>query len=139
MEQLIRWLETNTDLVIAKLKKNEETFIDLEAEVVILNKILCPSTALELAEIYEEYLNTIAVLELYEVNLPSNVKARLKKLFKEGLIKLTELAEKEAKNDGNFSLFINAVIEKEPVPMELINITSNMVGLTFKNHEEGVV
>ena len=139
MEQLIRWLETNTDLVIDKLKKNKETFIDLEAEVVILNKILCPSTALELAEIYEEYLNTIAVLEIYEVNLPSNVKARLKQLFKEGLIKLTELAEKEAKNDGNFSLFINAVIEKEPVPMELINITSNMVGLTFKNHEEGVV
>lgn len=139
MEQLIKWLEANPDLVIAKLKKNEETFIDLETDVVILNKILCPSTALELAEIYEEYLNTIAVLELYEVNLPSDVKGRLKKLFKEGLVKLTELAEKEANNDGNFSLFINAVIEKEPVPMELINITNNMVGLTFRSHEEGVV
>ena len=139
MEQLIKWLEANPDLVIAKLKKNEETFINLETDVVILNKILCPSTALELAEIYEEYLNTIAVLEIYEVNLPSDVKARLKKLFKEGLVKLTELAEKEANNDGNFSLFINAVIEKEPVPMELINITNNMVGLNFRSHEEGVV
>lgn len=63
MQDFIKWLEMNYNLVISKLKKNEETFTNLEAEVVVEHKILCPSTALELAEIFEEYLNTIAVLE----------------------------------------------------------------------------
>lgn len=112
MEDFIKWLESNSNLIIQKLKNNKETFIDVEADVVILNKILCPSTALELAEIFEEYLNTIAVLDVYEVNLPTNIKTEVKGLCKEGLTKLIELATVEANNEGNLLLFINAVIEK---------------------------
>ena len=72
MEDLIKWLELNYNLVIDKLKKNIRTSEDLEADVVIDNRILAPTTALELAEIYEEVLNTIVVLEAYEVELPTD-------------------------------------------------------------------
>ena len=135
MEDFIKWLESNSNLIIQKLKNNKETFIDVEADVVILNKILCPSTALELAEIFEEYLNTIAVLDVYEVNLPTDIKTEVKGLCKEGLTKLIELATVEANNEGNLLLFINAVIEKQAVPMELVNYTKNMISLNFKNEE----
>ena len=138
MQDFIKWLEMNYTLVIDKLKKNKGTFIDLEAEVVILDKILCPSTALELAEIYEEYLNTIAVLEVYEVNVPKDVRTEVIELSKEGLTKLTELAKLEAKNNGNLLLFINAVIEKTPLSIDVVNVSDNMISLDFKTYEEGV-
>jgi len=139
MQDFIKWLEMNYNLVISKLKKNEETFTNLEAEVVVEHKILCPSTALELAEIFEEYLNTIAVLEVYEVNVPTDVRTEVIGLAKEGLSKLTELAKLEANNNGNLLLFINAVIEKEPLGIDGINVSENMISLDFKTYEDGVV
>ncbi|MBR3347964.1 MAG: hypothetical protein IKG36_00920, partial [Mycoplasmataceae bacterium] len=139
MEDFIKWLETNPDLIIQKLKNNIKTSEELEAEIVIEDKILCPSTALEYAEVFEETLNLVAIFDLYKVKLPTNVKEDLIGLAKTDIAKTIELAKKEANNDGNLLLFINAVIEKEPVPMEYINFTDNMIGLSFKGFEEGVV
>ena len=140
MEQLIKWLEENPDLVIAKTKNNLATFEELEATIVIENKILCPSSALELAEIFEEELNLLAVLYVHEVELPSDVKETIVRLTEKSLTKLTDLAEVESNNYGNLALFINTITAKEPVPnvLNLVNITDNMISLNFKSHEEGV-
>lgn len=142
MEYFIKWLEANPDLIIDKANKNISTFEELEAEVVIENKILCPSTALELAEIFEEYLNLLAVLESVEVELPSDVKEELKALSDKSLTKLLGIASAEAKNNGNLALFINIVANKVEVPSnlhDLVNFNGNMIHVDFKSYEEGVV
>lgn len=142
MEDFIEWLENNPDLIIDKANNNISTFEELEAEVVIENKILCPSTALELAEIFEEYLNLLAVLESVEVELPSDVKEELKVLSDKSLTKLLGIASAEAKNNGNLALFINIVANKVEVPSnlpDLVNFNGNMIHIDFKNYEEGVV
>ena len=141
MEDFIKWIETNPDLLIAKCKSNIRTFEDLEATVVIDNKILCPSTALELAEIFEEYLNLLAVLESMKVELPIDVKEEIKRLSNESLTKLLDVAEAEAKNNGNLALFINIVTEKATVPnlLGLVNVNDNMISLNFNSYEEEVV
>lgn len=140
MEDFIEWLEDNPDLIIAKTIKNISTFEELEAEVVIDNKILCPSSSLELAEIFEEYLNLLAVLESVEVELPSDIKEELKVLSNKCLTKLLSIASVEA-NNGNLALFINIVVDKESVPniQDLVNFNGNMININFKNYEEGVV
>ena len=143
MEDFIEWLENNPNLIIDKANNNISTFEELEAEVVIENKILCPSTALQLATIFEEYLNTSCFLILYEgkVKLPSDVKEKLIESVFKGLCKLKDLADVEAKNNGNLNLFINAITEEKPIPnvVDSVNITENMIDVDFKSYEEGVV
>lgn len=139
MEQLIEWLELNYNLVIQKLKKNFKTYEELEAEVVIGRRILAPSTALELAEIFEEYLNTVAVLETYEVELPSDVKEELIRLTKEGLTKLIDLANAELNNNGNLALFINVVVNNVPFNIGMATFNKNMINISFNSHEKEVV
>ena len=133
MQDLIKWLETNHKLVKAKLKKNIKTSEELEADVVINRRILAPTTALELAEIYEETLNTVVVLEVYEVELPTDVKTDLIRLAKEYLTKLTELAEVEVKNDGNLAILISYVINKEPFNLGVLNFNDNMINIDFNS------
>ena len=141
MEDFIRWIETKPDSIIAKCKSNIKTFEDLEATVVIDNKILCPSTALELAEIFEEYVNLLAVLESMKVELPVDVKEEIKRLSNESLTKLLDVANAEANNHGNLALFINIVTEKATVPnlLGLVNVNDNMISLKFNSYEEEVV
>ena len=140
MEDFIKWLEGNYNLVMAKLKKNIDTSEDLEADVVINRRILAPSTALELAEIYEETLNTIVVLEVCEVELPTDVKSDLIRLSKEFLTKLTDLAEAELKNNGNLALCIDYVINKEPFNLGVFNFNNNMISIDYNSayNEESV-
>lgn len=140
MQDFIKWLESNYNLVMAKLKKNINASEDLEADVVINKRILAPSTALELAEIYEEVLNAVVVLEVYEVELPSDVKADLIRLAKEYLTKLTDLAEVELNNNGNLALCINYVVNKEPVNLGVFNFNNNMISMDFNSayNEESV-
>ena len=141
MEDLIKWLEANPDLIIAKTKSNISTFEELEATIVIEHKILCPSTALELAEIFEEELNLLAVLDIHEVELPSDVKETIVRLTKASLTKMLDVATVEANNNGNLALFINTVANKVPVPTniaDLVNVNDNMISLNFRSHEEGV-
>ena len=141
MKDLIAWLEGNPDLVIDKLKTNLNTFDNLEAEIVIEHKILCPSTALELAEIFEEYLNTMAVLLLHseKIKIPSSKLDKMNFLFMEGLSKLTDLANAEAKNNGNLALFIGVITEEKPFNIGMVNFSEDMININFKSHEEGVV
>ena len=142
MEQLIEWLEMNYNLVIEKLKKNIRTSEDLEADVVINNRILAPSTALELAEIYEEVLNTVVVLEVYPVELPTDIKETIIRLSKDYLTKLTDLANVELNNNGNLAIFINAVANKVPVKIGMLSFKKNMIRINFNSYEaavEGVV
>lgn len=142
MEQFIKWIEENPDLIIDKCKSNIKTFGTLEADIVIDNSILCPTTALELAEIFEEYLNLLAILDVHEVKLPSDVIEDIRRLAKESLTKLLEVASVEANNNGNLALFINTVANKVPVPTDiasLVNVNDNMISLNFRTYEEGVV
>ena len=141
MEGFINWIEKNPDLIIRKCRKNIATFEELEADIVIDKAILCPSTALELAEVFEEHLNLLAVLYAHEVRLPSDVKETIVRLTEKILTKLTDLAEAEANNYGNLALFINIVTAKESVPSniaDLVNVTDNMISLNFKGYEEEV-
>lgn len=133
MQDLIKWLESNYKLVMAKLKKNIRTSEDLEADIVINRRILAPTTALELAEVYEETLNTVVVLEAYEVELPTDVKADLIRLAKEYLLKLTELAEAEFKNNGNLAICINYIINKEPFNLGVFNFNNNMISINYNS------
>lgn len=142
MEEFIKFLESNPNLIIEKCKANIKTFEDLEADVVIDKKILCPTTALELATVFEEYVNTSAVLLAYEeINIPSEVKEILIDLILEGLGKLKELATAEANNNGNLALFIKAVTEEEPIPniVDSVTVNDNMISINFRSHEEEVV
>lgn len=142
MEQFIKWVEENPDLIIDKCKSNIKTFETLEADIVIDSSILCPSTALELAEIFEEYLNLLAILDVHEVRLPSDVIEDIRRLAKESLTKLLEVATVESYNNGNLALFINTVANKVPVPTDiasLVNVNDNMISLNFRTYEEGVV
>lgn len=137
MEKFIQSIELNYNLIIKKLKNNLKTFEELEAIIVIESKILEPSTALELAEIYEETLNTIVVLEVYEIELPSDVKTEIISLGKECLTKITILAELESKNDGNLAIFINNVVNKKPVNFGLLNYDKKkFINLNFHNAED---
>ena len=141
MEQFIKWIEENPDLIIDKCKSNIKTFETLEADIVIDSSILCPSTALELAEIFEEYLNLLAILDVHEVRLPSDVIEDIR-LAKESLTKLLEVATVESYNNGNLALFINTVANKVPVPTDiasLVTVNDNMISLNFRSYEEGVV
>lgn len=142
MEQFIKWIEENPDLIIDKCKSNIKTFETLEADIVIDSSILCPSTALELAEIFEEYLNLLAILDVHEVRLPSDVIEDIRRLAKESLTKLLEVATVESYNNGNLALFINTVANKVPVPTDiasLVTVNDNMISLNFRSYEEGVV
>lgn len=141
MEEFIKFLESNPNLIIEKCKANIKTFEDLEADVVIDKKILCPTTALELATVFEEYVNTSAVLLAYEeINIPSEVKENLIDLILKGLGKLKELATAEANNNGNLALFIKAVTEEEPIPniVDSVTVNDNMISINFRSHEEEV-
>jgi len=137
MKEFIQWLEMNYTLVIDKLKKNINSHEDLEADVVINRRILAPSTAVELAEIFEEYLNTIAVLENYEVELPTDVKETIIRLAKADLTNLVSLANAEAVNNGNLAICINAVVNNVPVKLGMFNFDENMIQVNF-NSAEGV-
>ena len=142
MEQFIKWIEENPDLIIDKCKSNIKTFGTLEADIVIDSSILCPSTALELAEIFEEYLNLLAILDVHEVRLPSDVIEDIRRLAKESLTKLLDVATVESYNNGNLALFINTVANKVPVPTDiasLVTVNDNMISLNFRSYEEGVV
>ena len=141
MEDFIKWLESNYNLVIQKLKNNLKTYEELEADVVIEHKILCPSTALELAEIFEEYVNTTAVLFIHEENIdvPSDKLEELTSLTMEGLSKLKDLANAEAKLNGNLALFIGVITEDKPFNIGMVNYTDNMISINFRSYEEGVV
>ena len=141
MEDFIKWLESDYNLVIQKLKKNLKTYEELEADVVIENKILCPSTALELAEIFEEYVNTTAVLFINEENIdvPSDKLEELTTLTMKGLSKLKDLANAEAKLNGNLALFIGVITEDKPFNIGMVNYTDNMISINFRSYEEGVV
>lgn len=142
MEEFIKFLESNPNLIIEKCKANIKTFEDLEADVVIDKKILCPTTALELATVFEEYVNTSAVLLAYEeINIPSEVKENLIDLILKGLGRLKELATAEANNNGNLALFIKAVTEEEPIPniVDSVTVNDNMISINFRSHEEEVV
>ena len=142
MEQFIKWIEENPDLIIDKCKSNIKTFGTLEADIVIDSSILCPTTALELAEIFEEYLNLLAILDVHEVRLPSDVIEDIRRLAKESLTKLLDVATVESYNNGNLALFINTVANKVPVPTDiasLVTVNDNMISLNFRSYEEGVV
>ena len=138
MEKLIKWLENDYNSVISKLKENINNSIDLEADVVINNRILAPSTAVELAEIFEEELNIIAVLESFEVNLPSGIKETIIELCKENLTSIIELAEVESNKNGNLAICINSVVKKVPVSNGMFNFNKNMIKISFNPYGEEI-
>ena len=127
MEQYIKWLEENPDLIIRKCNKNSATFKEVEADVVIDRCIIAPSEALEIAEIFEENLNLLAILELQKVDLPTEVKTELYNSAKESLDSVISLANAELNNNGNLALFINAVVNKVPVTLGMLNFNKNMI------------
>ena len=146
MEQYIKWLEENPDLIIRKCNKNSATYKEVEADVVIDRCILAPSEALEIAEIFEETLNLLAVLELQKVDLPTEVKTELYNSAKESLNSTVSLANAELINNGNLALFINAVVNKVPVTLGMLNFNKNMIRFSnsysfdsTKGVEEGIV
>lgn len=138
MKDFINYLEANTDTVKAKLQKNILNTIDLEASVKIEDKILAPSTALELAEVYEETLNTLVVLEVYETSINHKVKSEVINLCKKYLDTITDLAEVELANNGNLALLINYIVTKEPFNLGLLNFTSDSINIDFGTVKEGV-
>lgn len=146
MEQYIKWLEENPDLIIRKCNKNSATFKEVEADIVIDRCILAPSEALEITEIFEETLNLLAVLELQKVDLPTEVKNELYNSAKESLNSTISLANAELNNNGNLALFINAVVNNVPINLGMVNINENMIEIknsySFDSSEgvnEGIV
>jgi len=146
MEQYIKWLVENPDLIIRKCNKNSATFKEVEADVVIDRCIIAPSEALEMAEIFEENLNLLAILELQKVDLPTEVKTELYNSTKESLNSIISLANAELNNNGNLALFINAVVNKVPVTLGMLNFNKNRIRFnnsyafdSTKGVEKGIV
>lgn len=125
MKKFINYLEKNPELIIRRLKNNNQMLEDIEATIVVENKIFSPTTALDMAEIYEEILNIVVTLEFFSVELPSDVRTELILLGKENLRRFSSLAVAETKNDGNLAIFIHAIVNHLPFNFGLLNYNEN--------------
>ena len=85
-------------------------------------------------------------MELQKVDLPTEVKTELYNSAKESLDSVISLANAELNNNGNLALFINAVVNKVPVTLGMLNFNKNMISFSnsysfdsTKGVEEGIV
>lgn len=137
MKDFIRWLNLNYISVMKKLRNNNGTFEELEANIIVNQSILKPTSALELAEVFEETLNLVAILEtdVYEVELPEDIKLELIELGKDSLNKIGSVANAELNNNGNLALFIHHIVNKEPINLALVNFNEeeNVIDINFNS------
>ena len=137
MKDFIKWLNLNYTSVMKKLRNNNRTFEELEANIIVNQSILKPTSALELAEVFEETLNLVAILEASDVNeveLPEDIKLELIELGKDSLNKIGSVANAELVNNGNLALFINHIINKEPINLALVNFNKrNAIDIDFNS------
>ena len=132
MKDFIKWLNLNYTSVMKKLRNNNRTFEELEANIIVNQSILKPTSALE-----EETLNLVAILEASDVNeveLPEDIKLELIELGKDSLNKIGSVANAELVNNGNLALFINHIINKEPINLALVNFNKrNAIDIDFNS------
>ena len=67
MEEFIKHLEKNSILITRQVRKNKWILEDVEAELSITGNILAPSTALDIAELFEDYINILVALDYFPV------------------------------------------------------------------------
>ena len=140
MEEFIKHLEKNSILITRQVRKNKWILEDVEAELSITGNILAPSTALDLAELFEDYINILVALEYFPVKFNMLRQYELKELITDELILIKNIARLDSYSNGNLTSFLNFIIDKVPVIVRNINIKRNMINYKINSiqTEEGV-
>lgn len=140
MEEFIKHLEENSILITKQVRKNKWILEDVEAELSITGNILAPLTALDIAELFEDYINIIVALEYFPVKFNILRQHELKELITDELILIKDIARIDSIYNGNLTSFLNFVIDKVPVNVKTINTKRNMVNYKINSikTEEGV-
>lgn len=140
MEEFIKHLEENSILITRQVRKNKWILEDVEAELSITGNILAPSTALDLAELFEDYINILVALDYFPVKFNILRQYELKELITDELILIKNIARLDSYSNGNLTSFLNFVIDKVPVNVRNINIKRNMINYKINSikTEEGV-
>lgn len=140
MEEFIKHLEKNSILITRQVRKNKWILEDVEAELSITGNILAPSTALDLAELFEDYINILVALEYFPVKFNMLRQYELKELITDELILIKNIARLDSYSNGNLTSFLNFIIDKVPVNVRNINIKRNMINYKINSiqTEEGV-
>ena len=127
MEEFIKHLEENSILITRQVRKNKWILEDLEAELSITGSILAPSTALEVAELFEDYINIIVALDYFPVKFNVLRQWELKELITDELIVIKNIARIDSSRNGNLTSFLNFVIDKVPIDVKAVNVKRNMI------------
>lgn len=140
MEEFIKHLEKNSILITRQVRKNKWILEDVEAELSITGNILAPSTALDIAELFEDYINILVALDYFPVKFNILRQYELKELITDELILIKDIARLDSYSNGNLTSFLNYVIEKVPVNVRNINTSRNMINYKINSikTEEGV-
>lgn len=140
MEEFIKHLEENSILITKQVRKNKWILEDVEAELSITGSILAPTTALDIAELFEDYVNIIVVLDNFPVNFNILRQYELKELITDELILIKDIARIDSIYNGNLTSFLNYVIDKVPINVRNVKTKRNMINYKINpiQTEEGV-
>lgn len=140
MEEFIKHLEENSILITKQVRKNKWILEDVEAELSITGSILAPTTALDIAELFEDYVNIIVVLDNFPVNFNLLRQYELKELITDELILIKDIARIDSIYNGNLTSFLNYVIDKVPINVRNVKTKRNMINYKINpiQTEEGV-
>ena len=140
MEEFIKHLEENSILITKQVRKNKWILEDVEAELSITGSILAPTTALDIAELFEDYVNIIVVLDNFPVNFNLLRQYELKELITDELILIKDIARIDSIYNGNLTSFLNYVIDKVPINVRNVKTKRNMINYKINpiKTEEGV-
>lgn len=140
MEEFIKHLEENSILITKQVRKNKWILEDVEAELSVTGSILAPTTALDIAELFEDYVNIIVVLDNFPVNFNLLRQYELKELITDELILIKDIARIDSIYNGNLTSFLNYVIDKVPINVRNVKTKRNMINYKINpiQTEEGV-
>jgi len=140
MEEFIQHLEENSILITRQVRKNKWVLDDMEAELSVTRSILANGTALDLAELFEDYINILVALDYFPIKFNILRQYELKELITDQLIIIKDIARIDSLNNGNLTSFLNYVIDKVPINVKNINTKRNMINYKINSikTEEGV-
>lgn len=139
-DKFIDWINNQHEFIIQKLRSNANTWQSLLDDLKDKQAILCPQSALELAQIKFEYEDTKKSLHQCKdkITIPKDDLHKINQLLNGGIVMLNEITNVDFNNGGNLGVFIESMAKEIPIDIEMVNVNDNMIGLDFHQYQDKI-